>query len=121
MRLFPRPQPRSAFNDIVRVIRTPVPHKLGIAGVCAAITFLMILALIHDFTPKPVHRPPQIIYIKSWVHHRSEAQVIAQQKIDAPLEAAAKAKAKADDAAADTKRRESFERIHQSLKSVGIN
>ncbi len=98
-----------------------MPHKLGIAGVCAALTFLLIAAFIHDFTPKPVPRRTMIIYVKQWPKTRTVEQVRAQQAIDGPIEASARRKESAEMAAADAKRRAEFERLHQTLKSYGIN
>lgn len=121
MRFLPKPQPVSAFRDIVNVVRTPVPHKLGIAGVCAALTYLLIAVFIHDFTPKPMPRKTMIIYVKQWPKSRTLAQVRAQQEHDAPLEAAEQAKGAAEINAAEAKRRADFERIHQVLKSYGVN
>jgi hypothetical protein len=121
MRFLPKPQPTSAYRDVVRAIRTPIPHKLGIAGVCAALTYLLIAMFIHDFSPKPVPRKTMIVYVKQWPKSRTLAQIKAQQDHDAPIAAAEQAKGAAELAAAEAKRRTEFEKIHQTLKSYGIN
>ncbi len=121
MRFLPKPQPMAAFRDVISVVRTPMPHKLGIAGVCAALTYLLIAAFVHDFTPAPVPRKTVIIYVKQWPKSRTLAQVRAQQDIDAPVAAAAQAKAAAEIQTEEAKRRAQFEHVHQVLKSYGIN
>ena len=121
MRFLPKPQPISAFRDVVNVVRTPMPHKLGIAGVCAALTYLLIAALVHDFSPQPVPRRTVIYYVKVWPKNRTIAQIKADQDRDAPIAAAAQAKGAAEIAAAEAKKRAEFEKVHQVLKSYGIN
>jgi hypothetical protein len=121
MRFLPKPQPVSAIRDVVSVIRTPFPHKIGIAGVCAALTYFLIALLIKDFSPQPVPRKTVIIYVKQWPRNRTLAQIKAQQAHDAPLEAAQRERDAAEIAAAEAKRRAEFERLHQTLKSYGIN
>jgi hypothetical protein len=121
MRFLPKPQPTSAMRDVLNAIRTPIPHKIGIAGVCAALTYALIAAFIHDFSPKPVPRKPTIVYVKLWPKNRTLAQIKAQQAHDAPLEAAERERDAKEIADADAKRRAAFERVHQSLKSYGID
>lgn len=120
MRFLPKPQPASAMADVIRAMRTPAPHKLGIMGVSAAITYVLIASLIHDFSPKPVYHPPEIIYVKQWPKSRSLAQIRAQQAIDAPIEKAAKAKAAADEAKDEADRRAQFKRAQEILSHYGI-
>lgn len=128
MALFQRPQFGSALSDVTKAIRTPVPHKIGIAGVCAALTYALVSIVVQSFSPVPVYPKPVIVYVKQWPKSRGLAQIRAEQKQDAPLEAAAHAKALADQKAqqaaqdaADTKRRAEFERVHQVLMRYGIN
>ncbi len=121
MKFFSRHNPIPAMHDFMYVIRTPLPHKLGILGVCAAVTYLMIYALVSAFTPKPHHHAPVIYYVKSLDPSRSLAQIVAQQKIDAPIEAAARAKKISDDKAAEAKRRAQFHRAREILKSYGLD
>lgn len=120
MKLLPRARPADAMSDIVKVIRTPIPHKLGILGVSAALTYLIGWVVIKSFTPPPVPRHTIITYIKSYAPGRTLAQVIAQQKIDAPKLAAAKAKAKAEQDKADADRRAQFQKAQQIMKQYGL-
>ena len=121
MKLFSYLKPMAALKDLGYVVRTPTQHKLGIAGVCAAVTYLLISSLIHAFTPAPVHHAPEIIYVKQWPKSRTLAQIKAQQAIDGPIEAAARAKEAAEEKAEAEHRRAQFEKAHQVLKSIGIN
>jgi len=120
MRFLPKPQPASAMADVIRALRADTPHKLGIMGVSAAITYLLIASLIHDFSPKPVHRPPEIYYVKQWPKSRTLAQIKAQQAIDGPIEKAEAAQEAADDAKAEADRRAQFKRAQEILSHYGI-
>lgn len=107
-------------SDVIRALRAPAPHKLGILGVSAAITYVLIYSLIHDFSPKPVYHPPEIIYVKQWPKSRTLAQIKAQQAIDGPIEKAEKDKAAADEAKAEADRRAQFKRAQEILSHYGI-
>ncbi len=120
MRIFPRPQPASAMTDVIRALRAPVPHKLGIMGVSAAITYVLIMSLVNAFTPKPVHHSPEIIYVKQWPKSRTLAQVKAQQAIDGPIEKAAAEKELADEKAYEENRRAQFKRAQEILSHYGV-
>jgi len=120
MRFLPKPQPASAMADVIRAMRAPAPHKLGIMGVSAAITYLLIASLIHDFSPKPVYHAPEIIYVKQWPKSRTLAQIKAQQAIDGPIEKAAKEKEIADEEKAEADRRAQFKRAQEILSHYGI-
>jgi hypothetical protein len=119
MKFFSRIQPRSAASDLMKVIRAPTPHKLGIFGVSVVISFMIIYGVYTQFRPLPRTYHSQITYVTSWNGKRTLAQVVAQQKIDAPKEAAAKTKAKAEDEAAIAKRKAVFQRVAKTLHGLG--
>lgn len=120
MRRSSRPASREALHDFIYVIRTPVPHKLGIMGACAALTYVLVWLLLASFSTAKPHKPPQIIYVKQWPKSRTLAQIEAQQKIDAVTDAKARAKEEAEEKAAAAERQAQFKRAEETLKHYGI-
>ena len=107
--------PLRAIRDLRRFLATRQRHELWILLACFAITWTVFLALIHDSRyEKEYHE--NIVYVQQWPANRTDAQIIAQQKIDAPKEKAARdaeAKREADERAA-------YQRLDAKLKRWGI-
>ena len=79
------------------------------------LTALVIAGFIHDSRVE-VPYEPDIIYVQSWPLNRSEAEILAQQKVD--LEKQKEEEAKLD--ALRAKRRAEFQRLDNSLDSWGF-
>jgi len=81
MAVFPRPSsPRAVWADLKTFLAGRERHRLLFAFLAIAITGLMLLGFYVDSRPEP--QPPQIIYAQSWPASRTDAEIIAQQKID---------------------------------------
>jgi hypothetical protein len=78
---FPRPaSPRVLIDDIRRFFAQGHRHKILFAVVSIAIPLVVIAGFIHDSVED--ERGQEIIYVQDWRADRSDAEIIAQQKID---------------------------------------
>jgi hypothetical protein len=90
---FPKPVgPRAAFADLRAFMRQRSREKIIGAALAVLITSVIVIEFLVD--SKINTAPPQtIVYPASWKADRSDAEIVAQQKIDqAKREAAAREK-----------------------------
>ncbi|HZV58057.1 MAG TPA: hypothetical protein VFF89_10300 [Sphingobium sp.] len=81
MSIFPRPvSPRSAFADLKLMFSPDRPHRWGLLGLSAALTFLIIWAFQIDSRLPPKER--EIIYVESWMADRRDSDIIRRQIAD---------------------------------------
>jgi len=81
MSIFPRPvSPRSAFADLKLMFSPDRPHRWGLLGLSAALTFLIIWAFQIDSRLPPKER--EIIYVESWMADRRDSDIIRRQMVD---------------------------------------
>lgn len=85
-------------------------------GVALALTYVMIMGVIYEsrIPPKPYHR--DIIYVQSWRLDRTDAQIVAQQKIDG----AEKTRQDNELKRLQAERRAEFKKVNDGLKAWGI-
>jgi len=107
--------PLRAYRDLRFFLAKRRPHELGFFALSLAITWTIIFFLMLDskFT-KAYHR--DIVYVQQWPANRTDAEIIAQQKIDGPIEA----KAKADQEKREAEVRASFKKVDDKLKKFGL-
>ncbi|HKR16561.1 hypothetical protein [Rhizorhapis sp.] len=82
MAILPRPvSPKRAWTDLRDYLAEGRRHKLLFLGLAAAATWAIIWGFLID---SKTNTAPgrQIIYIQNWSEGRSDADIIAQQKID---------------------------------------
>ena len=105
MAFLPRPtSPVRAWRDLRSFFATRQRHQFVFAAISIALPCLLIAGFVHDSRP-PVEKP-EMYFIPSWPASRTDAEIIAQQKIDQ----AAREKAQAE-------RRAQFQRL---AKQVGM-
>ena len=91
MSVFPRPaSPKAAWRDLKTFIKTPAPHQVGLAVLSATIPLFFVALFYLDQVPME-YRPPKIVYVEKIDPTRTDAEIIAQQKIDAKKRAAEEA------------------------------
>ena len=115
MGLFSRFSPLAAYRDLRFFLSNRQPHELWFLIAALCVTSFLVYAFAKDSYAEPVYRP-KIIYVEQWPADRTDAQIEAQQKIDAPI----KAKAVAEQKAREDAQRESFKRLDDKLKAMGI-
>lgn len=81
MRKPSRFQPSGALGDLRYFLARRQPHQIVFFALAVALTLVAILAVAHDskFVPD-YHR--DIVYVQQWPLTRTDAQIVAQQKID---------------------------------------
>ena len=107
MRYLNRIQPAGAWADLRYFFGRRRPHQWGFAALSLTVTAVTIWAFWHDSKFTPVHHR-DIIYVQQWRADRTDAEIVAQQKIDGPKEAARKA--------AEARRLEENRRFFQRMK-----
>jgi predicted lipid-binding transport protein (Tim44 family) len=108
--------PLRAYRDLRAFLATRQRHELWFMIASLAITFIIVVMFFLDSNMSMPYRAPDIIYVQQWPANRTDAEIIAQQKIDGPKEKAAKdAQAQAEAAS-----REQFRKINNQLDAWGL-
>lgn len=115
MKMLQRIQPAGAWSDLRYFFGTRRPHQWGFAALAVTLTAVTIWAFWHDsqFT-KAYHR--DIIYVQQWRLDRTDAEIIAQQRIDGPIDA----KRKADEERRLEENRAKFKAINDKLNALHL-
>ncbi len=108
--------PTRAWRDMRSYVVTRRPHQLGFMGLALALTYVMVVGVIQEskIPPKPYHR--DIIYVQQWRADRTDAEIIAQQKIDGVEQTRQANELKRLQA----ERRAQFKKVNDGLKAYGI-
>ena len=104
-----------AINDLRAYLSQEAPHKLAFLVLSVVVFGAMLVGFTIDSHEEPAYRR-NIVYVEQWPANRSDAQIIAQQKIDGPIEA----KRAAEAAAREKETQEGFKRLDDKLKKLGI-
>lgn len=115
MQFLARMSPLRALRDLRLFLHQRQPHELGFLALAMLITGFFIFAFVKDSSIAKVYKP-DIIYVQQWRLDRTEAEIIAQQKVD-------QAKKDKDQAALEkeqAKTRAEFQRLDDKLKRWGI-
>ncbi|HEU4959386.1 MAG TPA: hypothetical protein VFT56_03175 [Sphingomonas sp.] len=99
-----------AYRDVKRFFATRKPHELWFLVLAMVLTMAILVGFAHDSNIKPPYHE-DIIYVQSWPASRSEAEILAQQKIDA----AKKAKEEAALEKARKERQAEFQRLNNEV------
>lgn len=93
MSWFPKPVgPRAALTDLRAFMRQRSREQFIGAALAILVTMIIIIEFLVDSKINTAP-PPRIVYAESWKADRTDAEIIAQQKIDqAKRDAAAKEK-----------------------------
>ena len=93
MSWFPRPVgPRAAIADLRAFMRQRSREQVVGAALAVLVTAIIVIEFLVD-SKIGTAPPPQVVYMDSWSANRTDAEIIAQQKIDqAKRDAAAKEK-----------------------------
>jgi hypothetical protein len=115
MRLLRSLSPLRAYRDLRLFLTQRHPHQLLFAFLAVALTALIVAGFYHDASIEQPYKRT-IIYVEQWPLDRSEAEILAQQKIDMKK----KAKKLAEIEAARKKRQAEFQRIDNALDAWGL-
>jgi hypothetical protein len=107
--------PIRAYRDLRAFLRERHPHQLLFAVLSVAITWFILVGFYFDSHVEVPYKR-NIIYVEQWPANRTEAEILAQQKIDAKK----KAKRLAELEAARKKRQAEFQRLDNTLEAWGL-
>jgi hypothetical protein len=103
MAIIPRPaSPKALWQDIRAFVAQRQRHEILLGLLSITITATIVFVFLIDSRIKPA--PPEPLFVQSWPENRTDAEIIAQQKID---------QAKKDRQAA--KRQAEFQRLADRL------
>ncbi|MES1974631.1 MAG: hypothetical protein V4472_19410 [Pseudomonadota bacterium] len=77
--------PIRAYRDLRLFLSQRKPHELIFLVLALAITWAVMFAIASNSTVQKIYRP-NIVYVQQWPENRTDAEIIAQQKIDGPIE-----------------------------------
>lgn len=115
MQFFSRMSPVRAYKDLRQFLAAREPYELGFLVLAMAITGFFVYAFAHDSRAEPTYKR-NIVYVQQWPASRTDAEIRAQQRIDAPIKAA-RMKEIAD---AEAKRRAEFKKLDDQLSGWGL-
>ncbi|QHL90597.1 hypothetical protein GVO57_06840 [Sphingomonas changnyeongensis] len=105
-----------AIRDLRAFLATRGKHELVFAflAIVTTVSIIVVFMLDSRSLKKPYER--RIQYVESWPADRSDAEIIAAQKVDA----ANRAKREAAEARAKAERRAAFKRLDDALERLGL-
>ena len=111
MAYFPRPaRPRTLIADVKRLwTNSTTRYKLVFGAASIAMVSIIITGFVIESRWGVLPEGPEVLYVSDWPATRTDAEIKAQQHIDAV------AKRKFDD-----ERRRSFQRLDDSMKKYGL-
>jgi hypothetical protein len=111
MALPPLSSPRTLWRDLRGFFASRQKHQWVFAALSVAIPSVFALEFYFQEPVRLVYRPPTVVYAKQWKKSRTEAEIKAQQAIDAPAEAQTRKEA----AEFEAKRRAGALKLKQAL------
>lgn len=115
MSYFGRMSPVRAYKDLRQFLATRERYEFGFLALAVAITGFLIFAFYRDSTI-PTEYKREIVYVEQWPATRTDAQIKAQQAIDAPI----KAKALAEQKAARERKQAEFKALDDRMTRWGL-
>lgn len=115
MTFLSRMSPVRAWSDLRYFIRTRERHEWWFLLAAIAITTFLIFAFAKDSYMEKEYRP-QIVYVQQWRLDRTDAEIVAQQKIDQVKKDAEQAELKKR----QDENRAAFKRLDDKLTRMGI-
>lgn len=115
MTFIARMSPFRAVRDLRIFLATREPYELWFLVAAMSITGFLIYAFAKDSYVEKEYRP-RIVYVEQWKLDRTDAQIVAQQKIDQAKKAIEDKRIAKEIA----ERQAAFKRIDDRLKKYGI-
>lgn len=108
--------PLRAARDLRGYLGQRRAHEIGFFGLAIAVTYLIIVGLLYEsrHIPPPYHR--DIVYVQQWPANRTDAQIVAQQKIDGIEQTRRENELKQLQA----ERRAQFKRVGDQMNAMGL-
>ena len=115
MQFFARMSPFRAVRDLRLFLHQRQKHELIFLFLSVILTGLLIIGFAKDSSVEKVYKP-EIVYVQQWKLDRSDAEIVAQQKVD---------QVKKDAELAERKKRQderqaAFKRLDDKLTRMGL-
>lgn len=107
--------PLRAYRDLRQFLATRKTYELVFLVLSIIVTWTIMFAIANNSEVKREYRP-NIVYVEQWSANRTDADIIAQQKIDGPKEKAAVEEARKQDAETQA----AYKRLDDKLKKYGF-
>ena len=107
--------PIRAYRDLRQFLATRKTYELVFLVLSIIVTWTIMFAIANNSEVKKEYRP-NIVYVQQWSANRTDADIIAQQKIDGPKEKAAIEEARKQDAETQA----AYKRLDDKLKKYGF-
>ena len=108
--------PLAAYRDLRQFLASRTRQDMLFAAISFAIVVALALGFFQDSRYTPAYKRPAIICVTSWRADRTDAEILAQQKIDQIK----KKKDDAERARIEAAEREKYRKVDQALKRWGI-
>ena len=115
MNFFARMSPLRAARDLRFFLHQRQPYELIFLVISILVTGLILIGFVKDSAIEKEYRP-EIVYVQQWRLDRTDAQIRAQQAIDAPI----KQKQLDEQKRAQEERRAEFQKIDDKLEKWGL-
>ena len=114
MQFFARMSPFRAVRDLRLFLHQRQKHELIFLFLSVILTGLLIIGFAKDSSVEKVYKP-EIVYVQQWRLDRTDAEIRAQQAIDAPI----KQKQMDEQKRRQEELRASFQKVDDKLKRWG--
>lgn len=115
MQFLARMSPLRAVRDLRLFLHQRQKHELVFLFLSVLMTGLLLIGFAKDSKVEKPYRP-EIIYVQQWRLDRTDAEIIAQQAIDAPI----KQKLIDEENQRRAELRASFQKVDDRLKKWGV-
>ncbi|SEJ80475.1 hypothetical protein SAMN05428950_103250 [Sphingomonas sp. OV641] len=115
MQFFARMSPFRAVRDLRLFLHQRQKHELIFLFLSVILTGLLIIGFAKDSSVEKVYKP-EIVYVQQWRLDRTDAEIRAQQAIDAPI----KQKQMDEQKRRQEELRASFQKVDDKLKRWGL-
>ncbi|WP_375398878.1 hypothetical protein [uncultured Sphingomonas sp.] len=112
MTIFSRFSPLRAIGDLRRFLASRGKHEVIFLFASFVVVVLIIAGFVADSTPPVPYKRPTIVFVQQWRADRTDAQIVAQQKIDAAKKKIVDAKIAREQA----ETRAAYKRLNDKLK-----
>lgn len=116
MSFFSRFAPVGAIMDLRRYLASRPPYEIGGLFGAIAVTMVVVTVMVQDSSNIKAPYERKIIYVEQWSANRSDAEIIAQQKIDK----VAKDRELAEFDRLKKKKQAEFKRLDDKLRAYGF-
>ncbi len=115
MSFFARLSPVRAIRDLRLFLSYRQPYELGFLALALLVTTIVVAGFVHDSHIETPYKRT-IIYVEQWPVTRTNAEIVAQQKVDQVVRD--KEKAELERQRKDLQAQ--YKRLDDKLKAVGL-